>query len=146
MKLVDLGQLNLRYTSLRSVDYESGGQLYGTMEGRLEGERLTGDVHLTNLAPRRPDNVNMPTLRGILTTADGASIWMELDGIATLREADAARVFLTSCRFRARDPAYSWLNTTFAVVDGILDVVAEGGAARARLYECRSTIAPTDRD
>jgi hypothetical protein len=63
-------------------------------------------VRLTNLASRRPDNVNLPTLRGVLTTDDGAAIWIELDGIATLRETDGARVFVTSWRFRTGDPHY----------------------------------------
>ncbi len=140
MQLVELGDLTLRYTSLRSLDFEPGGQLYGTMEGRIDGERLAGDVHLTNLAPRRPDNVNMPTLRGVLTTHDNATVWMEMDGIATLRESDGARVFATSCRFRVADPRYAWLNTTFAVVEGILDAVKVGGVARAQIHQCRPTI------
>lgn len=140
MELVDLGELSLRYTSLRSLDFEPGGQLYGTMEGRCDGERLAGEVHLTNLAPRRPDNVNLPTLRGILTTDDGVSVWIELDGVATLRESDGARVFTTSCRFRVGDPRYAWLNTTLAVVEGTLDAVRVGGVARARIHECRPTI------
>lgn len=140
MDLVYLGELRLRYTSLRSLDFDPGGQIYGTMEGRLDGERLAGEIHLTNLAPRRPDNVNMPTLRGVLTTDDGASIWMELDGIATLREADGARVFTTSCRFRVGEPQYAWLNTTFAVVEGTLDAVTAGGRARAQVHECRPTL------
>lgn len=104
MELVPLADLRLRYTALQSIDFAPGGQLYGVMEGSLMGERLSGDVHLTNLAARRPDDVNMPILRGVLTTHDGASVWIELDGVATLREADAARVFVTSCRFRTGDP------------------------------------------
>lgn len=139
MDLVDLGELTLRYTSLQSLDFDPGGQLYGTMEGRLEGDRLAGEVHLTNLASRRPDNVNMPKLRGVLTTDDGASVWMELDGIATLRQRDGARVFTTSCRFRVGEPRYAWLNTVLAVVEGTLDSVAVGGLARARVHECQPT-------
>ena len=68
MELIPLGEVELRYTSLASVDYGAGGQFYGTMEGWLHGDALRGDLRLTNLAPRRPDNVNMPTLRGLLTT------------------------------------------------------------------------------
>ena len=73
MELIPLGEVELRYTSLASVDYGAGGQFYGTMEGWLHGDALRGDLRLTNLAPRRPDNVNMPTLRGLLTTEDGAT-------------------------------------------------------------------------
>jgi hypothetical protein len=140
VELLDLGELTLRYTALQSVDFDPGGQIYGTMEGRLDGDRISGTIHLTNLASRRPDNVNMPTLRGLLTTDDGAVVWVELDGIATLRESDGARVFTTSCRFRTGEPRYAWLNTTFAVLEGDLGAVKVGGEARGRVHECRPTI------
>ena len=94
--LIELADVELTYTDLLSLDYASGGQLYGTMEGAVSGQRLSGELRLTNLAPRRADNVNLPTLRGVLTTADGATVWVELDGMATLRQTDAARVFVTT--------------------------------------------------
>lgn len=140
LELVELSEAELTYTALESLDYDPGGQLYGTMEGSLSGERLSGTVHLTNLAPRRPDNANLPTLRGILTTGDGAQVWVELDGIATLREEDQARVFVTTFRFRTGDGRYAWLNTSFGVLEGVLDSVGVGGVARGRLYVCRPTI------
>ena len=140
MELVDLAELELTYTSLESLDYGSGGQLYGTMEGRLAGERLSGELRLTNLAERRADNVNLPTLRGVLTTDDGAAVWVELDGIATLRPSDEARVFVTGCRFRTGDERYSWLNTVVGVLEGVLGAVAVGGEARGRIFECRASL------
>lgn len=140
MELVQLGELELRYTSLESVDYGSGGQLYGTMEGTLTGERLGGELRLTNLAGRRSDNVNLPTLRGVLTTNDGAIVWVELDGIATLRQADNARVFTTTFRFRTGESNYTWLNTVFGVLEGVLNSVGVGGVARGRLYACQATV------
>ena len=140
MELVELGQVELKYTALESLDYGAGGQLYGTMEGRLAGERLSGVVRLTNLAPRRADNVNLPTLRGVLTTEDGAEVWVELDGIATLRPSDQARVFVTTLRFRTGDERYTWLNTVFGVLEGVLDAVAVGAVARGRAFECRATV------
>jgi hypothetical protein len=140
MELVDLAELELTYTSLESLDYGSGGQLYGTMEGGLVGDRVRGKLRLTNLAARRADNVNLPTLRGLLTTEDGAVVWVELDGIATLRASDEARVFVTGCRFRTGDERYLWMNTVFAVLEGVLGSVAVGGEARGRLFECRATL------
>jgi len=140
VELVELGEVELTYTSLESLDYDSGGQLYGTMEGRLVGERLSGAVRLTNLAARRADNVNLPTLRGVLTTEDAAVVWVELDGVATLRPSDGARVFVTACRFRTGDERYGWVNTVVGVLKGVLDSVAFGGTARARLFECRATL------
>jgi hypothetical protein len=140
VELVNLGELELTYTSLESLDYGSGGQLYGTMEGRLVGERVSGELRLTNFAARRADNVNLPTLRGVLTTDDGAAVWVELDGIATLRESDNARVFVTGCRFRTGDERYSWMNTVVGALEGVLGSVAVGGEARGRLFECRPTL------
>jgi hypothetical protein len=140
MELVVLGEVVLTYTSLDSLDFGTGGQFYGTMEGRLDGERLSGDLRITNLAPRRPDNVNMPTLRGVLTTDDGAALWVEMDGVATLRPSDKARIFVTGCRFRTGDERYAWLNTVYAVLEGVLESVATGSVARGPLRECRPTV------
>lgn len=140
MDLIELADVELTYTDLLSLDYASGGQLYGTMEGAVSGQRLSGELRLTNLAPRRADNVNLPTLRGVLTTADGATVWVELDGIATLRQADAARVFVTTFRFMTGDDRYTWLNTVFGLLEGVLGSVGVGGVARAKLYESRATV------
>lgn len=140
MELVALGDLELRYTALESLDYGAGGQLYGTMEGRMEGEGLRGALQLTNLAPRRADNVNLPTLRGLLRTDDGAVVYVEMDGVATLREADRARVFVTTLRLRTGDARYAWVNTVFGVLEGVLDSVGVGGVARGRAYRCNPTI------
>jgi hypothetical protein len=140
MQLAELARVDLTYTTLEAMDYESGGQLYGTMDGSLTGDRLSGKVRLTNLAARRSDNVNLPTLRGILTTDDGAPIWVEMDGVAKLRPEDGARVFVTSCRFRTGDERYRWLNSVVGVLEGVLDSVGVGGVARGRLFECVPTI------
>lgn len=140
MELVELADLELTYTALDSLDYGSDGQLYGRMEGRLVGDRVKGELRLTNLAPRRSDNVNLPTLRGVMTTDDEASVWVELDGVATLRSSDNARVFVTSVRFRTGDDRYTWLNSVLGVLEGVLDSVSVGGRARGRLFECRATV------
>jgi hypothetical protein len=141
MELVKLATVQLTYTALQALEFESGGQLYGTMDGSVVGDRLSGTLKLTNLAPRRADNVNLPTLRGLLTTDDGASVWVELDGIATLRAIDNARVFVTTIRFRTGDERYRWLNTVFGVLEGVLDSVGVGGVARGEVFECRATVA-----
>lgn len=140
MDLVELGDVELTYTALESLNFDVGGQLYGTMDGSVTGDRLRGSLRLTNLAERRADNANLPTLRGVLTTDDGADVWVELDGVATLRPQDQARVFVTAFRFRTGDERYRWLNTTVGVLEGVLDSVGVGGFARARLYECRPTL------
>ena len=140
MDLVDIGHFDLTYTSIQLLAFGGEGQIYGSMDGRLTGDRISGDLHLTNLARRRPDDVNLPTLRGVLTTDDGAAVWVELDGIATLRPADAARVFVTACRFRTDGERYAWLNTVVGVLEGVLDTVGVGGKAHGRIHECRATL------
>jgi hypothetical protein len=140
MDLIELGALDLTYTAIETLDYAAGGQIYGTMDGELRGDRLSGRLRLTNLALRRFDNANLPTLRGVLTADDGAAIWVELDGVATLRAADQARVFVTACRFMTGDERYRWLNTVVGVLEGMLDTVGVGGKAHGRLYECRATL------
>jgi hypothetical protein len=139
VELVELGTLHLVYRSLESVDHDGGTQFYGVMEGAITGERLQGTIELTNLARRRPDNVNTPTLRGMLTTDDGEQIWLELDGLATLRPADGARVFVTACRFLAGSSRFAWLNTVVGVLEGVLDT--QTGGAHGRMFECRPTLA-----
>jgi hypothetical protein len=79
MELVELAGLELTYTSIESLDFGADGQVYGTMDGRLVGDRLSGELQLTNLAPRRADNVNLPSLRGLLTTEDGALVRLRRD-------------------------------------------------------------------
>ena len=138
MDLVELGTVELAYRSLEGVDHEGGTQFYGVMEGSISGERLQGTLELTNLARRRPDNVNTPTLRGLLTTEDGEQIWLELDGLATLRPEDGARVFVTACRFVAGSARFAWLNTVVGVLEGVLDTGT--GGAHARMFECRPTL------
>ena len=140
MNLVPLFEGQLRYTSLESLTYEAGGQIYGTMEGEIQGEQLRGTLQLTNLAPRRPDNVNCPTLRGLLTTVDGAKAYVEMNGLANLRASDNARVFATSLTFRTGDQRYVWLNGFLGLTEGVLDTVGVGGVARIRAYRCEPTI------
>ena len=140
MELVPLADAVLVYRTLEFVDYGVGGQIYGTLEGTLTGDRLAGTLHVTNLAAKRPDDANLPTLRGVLTTSDGAAVWVEMDGIATARPADGARVFVTSVRFRTGDPRYAWLNTVVGASEGVLDTVGVGGTCRVSVVECRATI------
>ena len=132
MKLKPLGDVELHYTLLESVKLEAGGQYFGTMEGTVEGPELRGTLRLVNLAPNRPDNVNVPTLRGILTTHDGVLVYVESNGISVLRESDKARVFTTTFTFRTADERYRWLNKVFAVLEGVLIDLT---AARCRLTQ-----------
>lgn len=70
MKLTPLCEMDVRYTWVEFVDFGVGGQYVGTMEGQVRGDRLHGEVKFINVPPRRPDNVNCPAFRGILTTTE----------------------------------------------------------------------------
>jgi hypothetical protein len=137
VNLVPLATFDFAYVSIERVDYDVGGQFYGQLEGTLTGERLSGGLAMTNIAQARPDGINTPTLRGTLTTDDGARVWLELDGIAELRDSDDARIFVTSARFRTGSEQYGWLNTVLGVLEGVLDTTRL--TARGRLFECRAT-------
>jgi Protein of unknown function (DUF3237) len=143
MKLTPLFDFELRYTDLEVLDFGAGGQLYGSLEGFLEGERLRGALRVTNVAPMRPDDVNLPTVRGLLTTDDGAKVWVAMDGLALARSTDGARVVTAAITFRTGDPRYAWLNTIFAVTEGVLNTVAAGGAVHHRVYRCEPTLGST---
>jgi hypothetical protein len=70
---------------------ESGDSTTEQWTAGLRGEDVRGELRRTNLAPRRPDNVNLPTSRGLLTTEDDALIYVEMNGIATLRPAEPSQ-------------------------------------------------------
>lgn len=140
MELIEFGDLKLTYTAIEMIDYGNGGQIYGTMEGTVVGERVNATLRLTNLAARRPDDVNLPTLRGVMTTDDGAAVWVEIDGIATLRASDNARVFVTAFRCRTGDARYAWLNTMVGVLEGVLESVGVSSTAHGRVFECRPSL------
>jgi len=76
----------------------------------------------------------------VLTTDDGAKVFVRMDGIATLRPSDQARVFVTTCRFRTGDERYAWLNTVFGVLEGVLETVEIGSTARGHVFECLPTV------
>lgn len=135
MKLKPLCEFRFQYTWIDFVDFGAGGQYLGDLDGTATGERLNGTLRLVNTPPKRPDNVNCPTIRGILTTTDGAKLYLEMNGIALLRSADKARVFTTSLTLRSADARYAWVNTIFGVVEGVLDSGMEKAQARAFLCE-----------
>lgn len=49
-------------------------------------------------------------------------------------------MFVTSFRFQTGDQRYVWLNTTYAILEGVLGAVAPGGVAHGRLFVCIPTI------
>lgn len=143
MRLSPLCDFEFRYTWTEFVDFGAGGNFVGTLDGLARGDRLNGTLKLVNAPPKRPDNVNCPAIRGILTTGDGARVYLEMNGIALLRAEDKARVFTTSLGLRSGDPRYDWVNTVFGVVEGVLDSAMD--KAQARAFLCENDLASVGR-
>lgn len=147
MKLSPLGEMDLTYVgpSVDFVDYGEGGQFYGTMEGSWRSDRISGTLRLTNIAQKRTDTVNTPTLRGVLRTEDGATMFVEMNGLSQIQE--GGRVFIASLTLRTAHTGYQWVNTLFAVVEGELHGAPRPNEFRAhcRVYACEATITPRPR-
>lgn len=145
MRFTPLGEMDLLYVGpgLGFVDYGVGGQFYAAMEGEWRSDRITGRLRLTNLAQKRIDNVNTPTLRGVMETADGAAFFVEMNGLSQIQE--GGRVFVSSLTLRTAHPEYQWVNTLFAVVEGELHGPPKPNEFRAhcRVYACEATITTT---
>ena len=144
MKFTSRGEMELAYVgpSLDFVDYGTGGQFYGSLEGAWSSDRINGRLRLTNIAQKRPDNVNTPMLRGVMRTDDGATLFMEMNGLSQIQL--GGRVFIASLTLRTGDPRYEWANTFFAVVEGELHGRPRPNEfrARCRVYECETTLTP----
>jgi len=142
MEFTPLGEMDLTYVgpSLDFVDFGVGGQYYAAMEGSWRSDRLNGKLRLTNIAQKRPDNVNTPTLRGVMQTDDGATMFVEMNGLSQIQE--GGRVFVSSLTLRTVHPDYSWVNTLFAVVEGELHGAPRPNefGAHCRVFACEATI------
>ncbi|HVH64757.1 MAG TPA: hypothetical protein VM674_01885 [Candidatus Acidoferrum sp.] len=144
MKLLPLGEMDLTYVgpSLDFVDYGVGGQFYGGLEGTWRSDRISGKLRLTNIAQKRADSVNTPTLRGVVRTDDGATMFVEMNGLSQIQE--GGRVFIASLTLRTAHQGYQWVNALFAVVEGELHGAPRPNEfrARCRVYACEATITP----
>ena len=141
MNFTPLGEIDLTYVpGMTLVDYGIGGQYYGAMEGTWHGGRISGKLRLTNVAQKRPDNVNTPTLRGVLEAGDGATMFVEMNGLSQIQ--GGGRVFVASLTLRTAHPSYQWVNTLFAVLEGELHGRPRANEIQAhcRVYACEATI------
>src|SRR6478752_5041251 len=121
MRLVPLCRIAVHYTR-GSWHRQFGGEQgagYGTGDGVITGDTLSGELTWSNFATRREDGVWCPALRGYLTAADEAEILVLIDGISVLGEAsDVRRAILARVEFTSSDPRYQWLNTSFVIAEG----------------------------
>src|SRR6266567_3115343 len=130
MNFTPLGDIDLTYLpGVTLVDYGFGGQYYGAMEGSWHGDRINGKLRLTNVAQKRADNINAPTLRGVLEAEDGVTMFVEVNGLSQIQE--GGRVFVASLTLRTGHPNYRWVNTLFAVIEGELHRQPEANEVQA---------------
>ncbi len=107
---------------------------YGEGEGTVTGPRLHGKMRWVNHPHRRSDRAMLPNLDGVIVTHDNAVVTVKVQG-RTVFEGGQGRQLL-SVIFEADAEAYRWLNSTFCVLEGLID--AERLTMRARVYACKS--------
>ena len=139
MNLTPLFEIEMHYTWMDYVGYTVGGQYVATCEGAVSGERVTGTLKAVNIATKRPDNVNCPAFRGVITTDDGAKIYFELNGVAVMRLEDKARIFTTSLSLRTGDARYDWVNNVSGAAEGILNTTTD--RMTVRTFACENELA-----
>ena len=51
MELVPIADVELAHVDIERIDYQAGGQFYGTLRGTLTGDRLSGSIQLPPTSP-----------------------------------------------------------------------------------------------
>ena len=125
MRLEPIFEMELDYAGGFFVIAPYGGTEgagYGSGEGRVTGERVSGSVRWSNHPRRREDGVLLPDAHGVIETNDGARILFHLGGYSSVIEGEAAkRGILSPATFATDDDRYRWLNDVVAVGEGIID-------------------------
>lgn len=98
-------------------DKEAAG--YGSGDGTIRGERLSGTMHWSNHPRRREDGVWCPDLNGYIVTEDGTKVLVAMEGFAVREDTpEDRRAILASLTFQSSDPKYRWLNVVIGVGEG----------------------------
>jgi hypothetical protein len=106
---------------------------YGSEDGTVTGSKLSGKVRWVNHPHRRSDVVMMPDIDGVLQTEDGALILFSQQG-RTLPTQDQKRRMILQTTFEAEDQRYVWLNNTFCLFEGVIDLTT--GHVQGRIFAC----------
>lgn len=109
---------------------------YGEGDGTVTGPRIQGSIRWVNHPHRRSDGTMLPDAHGLIVTHDHAVIMIALQGRTTFEQEQGKQ--LLSVIFEAEAEPYRWLNSTFCVLEGLID--AERLRMRARVYECQSDL------
>jgi len=109
---------------------------YGEGDGTVTGSRLQGRMRWINHPHRRSDGTMLPDAHGIILTDDNAVVMFTLQGRTVFEQEQGKQ--LLSVIFEAEAEAYRWLNTTFCILEGLID--GERLQMRARVYACHSDL------
>lgn len=144
MQLNRLCAMDLEYTDnfhlARPYGNESG-LGWGVGRGTVAGERLAGAVQWSNQPWRRGDGVMLPDVRGLITTPEGAEVFVDLTGRTVFVQQGGATVGrqLLMTLFESQDERYAWLNNEVCVAEGVID--PERLAAHFEVHVCQSDLA-----
>jgi hypothetical protein len=112
------------------------GSGYGEGDGSVTGPRIQGSLRWVNHPHRRSDGAMLPDAHGVIVTDDHAMIMFTLQGRTVFEQGQGKQ--LLSVLFEAEAEAYHWLNSTFCVLEGLID--SQRLQMRARVYACRSDL------
>ena len=109
---------------------------YGEGDGTVSGPRIQGTLRWVNHPHRRSDGIMLPDAHGIIVTHDHSVIMFTLQGRTVFEQGQGKQ--LLGVIFETEAESYRWLNTTFCVLEGLID--GERLQMRARIYACRSDL------
>jgi hypothetical protein len=138
MHLSPLCTLNLHYDGgfhlVRPYGNESG-EGWGVGSGTVTGDRLSGEVRWSNHPTRRGDGTMLPSVRGVVTAADGAVVMLQMAG-RTVFDGGGTGHQMLQVLFESESPSYAWLNDVICVADGRIDTTTI--ESRLDVYLCES--------
>ena len=120
MRFTHLCDLELHYEGdfhLVQPYGDESGTGWGRGGGSVVGDRLQGAYEWSNHPRRRGDGMMLPHVRGVVTTADGAELILELSG-RTRFSPDGTGLQMLFALFETEHPTYSWLNEVVCLAEG----------------------------
>lgn len=110
----------------------TGARLDIEYEGRIEGERLSGNLKGVDYAIIRADGRFQLDIRGRITTDDGAPIALYADGIMKQPDANGIAELRLNMQLTTGAPDYAWVNALQVWGSGRVNL--ETGQIRVRTY------------
>jgi hypothetical protein len=127
MHLQPMCSMEMTYTGDFHLTRPYGGESgsgWGIGTGTVAGARLQGSFTWSNHPQRRGDGTMLPSVRGVISTVDGAEVFFDMSGRTVFVERAGAQVGrqLLLALFESADERYRELNDTVCVVEGVIDV------------------------